>query len=172
MKNQSGFPLWRLAPEPWIGLAIPYAPEFSGDSKHPNAPLRTTVETMAFDRQSKTWWMPRSYEPAVTSLVREYKGFDINDVAVDKARVEIYRDKVLFTGGESAASDYAMLSLHPSAPPQLVDWALMYWRNTFKNYGAPPTHLMQLEEAYSRICRHATQAAPQYAPGQPRKDQG
>ena len=166
MRNQSGFPMWRLAPEPWIGLAVPYDPEWQ------KVVLASAVETRAFDRQSKTWWMPRSYEPVVTALVRENKKFSFSDAEIDKACVDIYRDKVLFTGGESAASDYAMLALHSSAPTWLLDWALAGWRNVFKHYGAPTTHLMQLEEAYGRIAARAAGALPATAPGQPRGDQG
>lgn len=162
---RSSFPVWRLAPEPWIGLALPYDPDWQKNV------LRPAVETCAFDKQSKTWWMPRSYEPVVTGLVREHKKFSISDIEMIKARENVYRDKVLLPG-ESLASDYALLALSPNAPPQLVDWALAYWKNVFHHYGAPTTYLMQIEEAYARIMARVSAPPVSTVPGQPRGDQG
>jgi hypothetical protein len=146
---RTGFPLWRLAPEPWVGLSVPYDPDWT---KNVLGPM---VDTRAFDRQSKTWWMPRAFEPAVSQAVRENKNFSLPDAAIDKARVDIYRDKTLLAGA-SAASDYALLGLHPSCPPQLVDWALAFYRQAFAYYGAPTTQLLLVEEAYARIMNKPT----------------
>lgn len=161
---RGSFPVWRLAPEPWIGLSVSYDPDWT---KNVLGPM---VDTRAFDKVSKTWWMPRAFEPAVTQAVRVNARFGLSDKAIDDARVALYRDRV-HLAGESAASDYAILGLHPSCPPQLVDWALAYWRQVFAYYGAPTTQLLRVEEAYARIMANAM-APASGTPGKPRGDQG
>ena len=153
---RSGVPLLRICPEPWVGLAPPY------DKDWTERVFKTAVQTRAWDGLSKTWWFPRSFEPVVTSAVREKNW--IPDSMLDSQRQELYRDRrVPGTGATTStfpgevqgdtqlAKDYETLSLHPSAPPQLVDWAIAYWRHQYAALGAPPTQLMLAEEAYSRI---------------------
>lgn len=139
---RSGFPVFRLSPEPWIGMSIPY------DKTWMDTVFKAAVTTRAWDAMSKTWWFMRSFEPVVSQLVREKKV--VPDEALERARVDLYRDRVVLAG-ESRASDYAILGLHPSAPAQLIDWALAFWRQQYNALGAPPTKLMEAEEAYTRI---------------------
>lgn len=163
MKNQ--FPPLRLHPEPWVGMSVPYSPDWTKNV------FLTAITTAAFDRISKTWWFPRSFEPVVSQMIRE-KFSDIKEEALSKARVSLYRDRVNIPG-ESSASDFAILGLAPSAPPQLVDWALSYWKQVYAYYGAPTTKLLEVEEAYERIMKRFVNAAPPAAvSGQPREDQG
>lgn len=165
-------PPLRLAPEPWIGMAVGYDPDWQKNVFLP------AIDTRAWDKLSKTWWFPRSFEPIVSQMIRERPALGVTDAALQNSRVELYRDKIAGAADPTMAADIALLFGMPSPPPQLVDWARAYWVNVFRHYGAPPTTVMQMEEAYARIMARVAAMAPNVQapqttlPGQPRGDQG
>lgn len=138
-KQMINVSIYRLQPEPWVGLAVPYSPELTDA-------MKTAVDLKAFDRLGKTWWFPRSYEPVVTTLVKEHvKG--VNDQRLQAARSMLYLQK----GNRATDDDYAKLGLHSSAPEELIELTMNYWRGRFAQFGAPTSVLHEMEESYARI---------------------
>lgn len=143
-----------LSPELWVGVLTDYHPQFVDA-------LKKMVELRAFDPTTKAWWFPISYLPHVKQLVREHKAAD--EGTLERAHgvilAEIERRRALKantnldgTVNESMARDFATMGLHPSAPRMLIEWAIMFWRKELGAFGAPTTRLLEIEEAYRRIC--------------------
>lgn len=132
-------PVYRLAPEPFFGLAVDYNEDFSEQ-------LKRVADIRAWDRSTRTWYFPRSLEGFITATAKQH-GLIPDSPAIRKQREALYLTK----GDVGTADDYAKLGLHRSAPAELVEIVMAYWRQRFSSFGAPATVLQEMEEAHARI---------------------
>lgn len=144
---KGGNAVLRLSPEPWLGVTTDFNPKFTEE-------LKKLVDVKAWDRSTYTWWMPSQLMPHVLTLMREHKVASDNEIEHARRAIEIERRPKFAPTSETFAL-YAELGLHPSAPPMLVEWAVYFWRKQSESIGAPTTKLLQVEEAYRKICAGA-----------------
>lgn len=139
-----GMPPLRLSPEPWLGIVTDFSEKFRES-------LKGLADVRAWDKSTFTWWVPSSFMPHVVQLIREHRV--AGEAELERARQEILV-KLRPTGvpTDELAAAYAMLTLVPSAPPLFVEWAIYFWRRELGGIGAPTTRLLQIEEAYRKIC--------------------